>query len=390
MRSFIPTRLLFLPVAAGLVAGCGPSEEEIQKLMDARVGSLQQRLEAEKVIKTDDELEKLKSEEAAKTEWERSGDFLASLDKLMDGYSPPLPEVKDDTDVLGCVSEAGMAEDPGLAAASRVLLADLEGARRARDAAARALEGRRWLQYSLDYDWERRVATKEEKAPVRHLDAFGLGDYDFAGQYLYSGTTTPEKPEVMKRMEAESLTVPERFWCKVKQQIVLKEAGVSYLVCDGEVESVLQFLIDVLSVRNVGDVVSVPLRDSKGWFVEGLLRKPAGNETRDRFSGLWHVDSLNDPKLETPAECPSDETIALKALEKVNSPRDAAPLLALLRGSPPVTDDGKRKVADDDLRNKRYADAGTAYQALGDADGMAAAARGLADANDVAGAVTLL
>jgi hypothetical protein len=106
MRWFIPTGLLFLPAAAGLMAGCGPSEEEIQKLMDARVGSLQQRLEVEKVIKTDDELEKLKSEEAAKTERERSGNFLASLDKLMDDYAPPLPEVKDDTDLLACVTDA--------------------------------------------------------------------------------------------------------------------------------------------------------------------------------------------------------------------------------------------------------------------------------------------
>jgi hypothetical protein len=106
MRSFIPTGLLFLPAAAGLMAGCGPSEEEIQKLVDARVGSLQQRLEVEKVIKTENELEKLKSEEAVKTEWERSGDFLALLDKLMDDYAPQLPEVKDDSDLLVCVTDA--------------------------------------------------------------------------------------------------------------------------------------------------------------------------------------------------------------------------------------------------------------------------------------------
>ena len=74
-------------------------------------------------------------------------------------------------------------------------------------------------------------------------------------------------------------------------------------------------------------------------------------------------------------------------------PRDGEQLRvvhALLRSSPPVTDEGKRKVAEDDLRSKRYADAAALYEALNDVDGMAAAARGLASVNDAPAAIALL
>lgn len=390
--------LLFAPWA---LTACRPSDDEIQKMVDARVGALQQRLEEEKVIKTDAELEKQKAEEAAKSEWERSNDFLAELDRLMSDYKPQLPEVRDDTDVLACVTEAGLAQNENLKAASSALYADVRKGQKAREEAERAFERRRWLQYRFDMDWAKRIATKEIPpqevcredywgdyncwvTPAKHLDAFGNDDYDRQGQHLYSRTETPDKPELMKRVEAAGLAIPERFWCKVEQASVGQESdGWPLLVaCKGNVTSFITVRGDAPSV-NIGDIVSVPLKDT-AFDPMGVLAKVGDGRT-------WQITATSDTlKLETPAECPSDETIALKALETAKSARDAAPLIALLRGSPPVTDEGKRKVAEDDLRSKRYADAAALYEAINDVDGMAAAARGLASANDAAAAIALL
>ena len=286
-------------------------------------------------------------------------------------------------------------------AASSALYADVRKAERARDAAEEAFERRRWLQYRLDYGWQGRVASRvipaEEKcgynywhdyvcwtAPTKYLDEVGNDDYESKGQHLYSRTETPDKSELMQRIEAAGMAVPERFFCMVTQaEVGAKEDGWPLIVgCKGPQPSFIQLSGESPSVH-IGDVISVPIKD-KVIDPMGVLAKVGQGRS-------WRVSADKaDLKLETPAECPTDETIALKALEKVKSPRDRVQLIALLRGSPPVTDQGKRMVAADDLRNKRYAEAGQAYQALGDTEGMAASARGLAAANDVAGATTLL
>ena len=91
MRSFIPTGLLFLPAAAGLMAGCGPSEEEIQKLVDARVGSLQQRLEVEKVMAEDPD--SLAYHKAAKNVLRKTAPGAKGGAKRVKGEAAPQPVV---------------------------------------------------------------------------------------------------------------------------------------------------------------------------------------------------------------------------------------------------------------------------------------------------------
>ncbi len=394
-------RRLLLPATALALSACGPSDQEVKAMMDARVAQLQQRLEAEKILKTDAELERQTAAEAAKGEWERSNDFLAALNGLMVDYQPQLPELSDDTDVLHCVTEAGLMSDANLTAARNALLADVRRAQQARDDAERAFERRRWLQYRLDVDWAKRVASREVPAMqtcganawgeqvcwmqrARLVDDFGNDDYDAPRQYLYSRTQTPEPPELMRRIEAAALKVPERFWCMVQQASVDKgAAGAQVMVaCRGTVTSFIA-LRGTLPALNIGDVVSVPLR--------GAAFDPIGVLAKVGDGSSWQVTATKDSlKLESPAECPSDEVIALKALEKVSAPRDVAPLMTLLRASPPITKDGKRRVAEDDLANRRYTAAATQFEAIGDMAGMASAAKGLAGNNEVPAAIALL
>ena len=78
---------------------------------------------------------------------------------------------------------------------------------------------------------------------------------------------------------------------------------------------------------HVGDVISLPLRD-KQVDPEGVIAKVGAGKTW-RVSGAW-----SEVRVEVPAECPSDELIAYKALQKARSARDAAPLIAMLSPRP--------------------------------------------------------
>jgi hypothetical protein len=378
--------------------GCGPSEEEIQQVVDARVAPLETELQERGHIETKAEAARRAAEEAAKVDWQRSADFLAQLDRLMADYEPNLPPVSDDTNILACITNAGFAADPGLKAAQAALYADLRASERNRAEVREAFERRRWLQYRIDYDWQNRVASSftppEEVCdrwgdcwtrPGRHVDASGGGDYDFAGQALYSRTTTPEMPELMKRIAAEGVEVPERFYCKVESSDLGNKAdGYPLFVgCASSRVTAYLRIVGAMSPPHAGDILSVPLRDKV--ISPAVLSKGNGDPRP------WVLRALADEtKLETPAECPSDETIAVTALAKTKAPATRNVLLEMLRAARPTTPEGKRLLADDALRRRDYAAAGAIYQELGDINGMAAAANGLAKANEAEAAINLL
>ena len=396
-------RLSVLPLVVALLAGCGPNAEEINNIVQAR-------LEADDLVLTGAEKEQEKRAEEAKTAPQKSMDFLASLDKLMADYKPTLPEVKDDTNVLACLTDAAMAQDPGLVVASKVLYADVRAAERARSSAEDRFERQKWLQYRLDYGWQTRVATtqrlgkcvsdysgssssssrsnctyREHWVSGAMLDSFGNDDYDSIGQALYSHTTTPAKPELMARLEAAGGVVPDRFSCLVEAaEVGAKAEGWPLIIgCKGSPAAFISVSGDSPTV-NIGDEVSVPLKDAAA-DPSGVLAKVGRGQS-------WRIAANKaDLRVDTPATCPSDEEIALKAIEKGKvGAKPPAALVGLIRGSPPVTEAGKLIVAWDDVRQKNFAAAGAAFEALGNADGMAVVAQAMASANDVAGATALL
>jgi hypothetical protein len=354
-----PAGVLLLSLA---LTACGPSEEDIQKLVDARVGALQQRLEAEKVIKTDAELEKQKAEDAAKTEWEKSLDVLAALDKLMEDYKPTLPDATDNTDLLRCTTDDDLASNAALAGAAKGLAQQKAASEQARRAATAAFEKGKWLQFRVDNGWITRIATTTrdagcmlndgrgavvmgeatndlwDKVPGANivaaalecrqsdmyqagmvrwqapasLDAWGNEAYDAVGQSLYSRTTEPAAPELMKRIEASKFDVPARFSCRV-DQVTRATGGARTVNCSGSGDSAGAYIklsaSDTAPAYHIGDVVSVPLKDTK--------RDPSGVLFKEVWDRTDHWVVSADPAsvtIDVPATCPTiDEIVAATA-----------------------------------------------------------------------------
>lgn len=335
-----PAALLLLPLA---LTACGPSEEEIHTMVDARVGALQQRLEAEKVIKTDAELEKQKAEEAAKTEWEKSLDVLAALDKLMADYTPTLPVAKDNTDVLRCTTSDELSSNTTLAGAASGLAKQKAASEQARRAAAAAFEKGKWGEFAVDEDWKAHVV--QYPAVYGCSLVYGDGEVGWPPGILtpddckqaagYSGlpytwkVRTPARedtflhtglpvssgdgmPKLMKRIEASKFEIPARFSCRI-DQVTRANDGARTVNCAGSGDSAGAYIKLSASATapayHIGDVVSVPLKDTK--------RDPSGvlfKEVRDN-GDHWVVSA--DPAsvtIDVPATCPTvDEIVAATA-----------------------------------------------------------------------------
>lgn len=240
------------------VMGCGPTEAELREAQrQAEIAA------AEKL-------------EAAKPAWEKSMDFLVALDRLMADYAT----------VHHAMAVAGSSTPNQI-----------------------------WIQYRIDYTWERRVSTVEEPArcvfarpcpacadrnarvgsqvwfgvgdngdmsnaypapyrscvgdrfyrwaPAKITDEYGNVEYDKKGQALYSRTMPPRPPEMMLRMEAAGMRVPERFACRVEATNVgAKGAGKQLILgCRGSTPAYVEVAGEGLTI-SPGDEVSVPLRDA--------------------------------------------------------------------------------------------------------------------------------
>jgi len=311
-----------------------PSEEDIQKLVDARVGALQQRLEAEKVIKTDAELEKQKAEEAAKTEWEKSLDVLAALDMLMADYTPTLPEAKDNTDVLRCTTSDELSSNTTLAGAASGLTKQKAASEQARRAATAAFERGKWGQFAVDQDWKAHVIQhpavygcwsdlmgtwspfhNDQRACEFVRDPWKLRTPGSEDTFLHTGLPVSSgdgMPELMKRIEASKFEIPARFSCRVDQVTRAKD-GVRTVTCSGTGDREGAFLklsaSEGAPTYHIGDVVSVPLKDVK--------RDPSGVLFKEVWDNADHWVVSADPAtvtVDVPATCPTvDEIVAATA-----------------------------------------------------------------------------
>jgi hypothetical protein len=331
-----------------LLAACGPNQEELAQMM-------QDQIELEKQRAIDEEAAALAAAEAALTPAERSQRFLALLEKLMEGYQPSLPNVVDDTDKLKCVTSYQMTNNKHLKASARKLEKDKQKSEKSRDKAREAFYAKLYLQFRIDSGWESRVSNEATyrcydrdgwewyDASVHRSDCtdyydswrlrsasdeFGNTEYSGKGIGLYSGTETPGKPELMKRIEASATTVPERFYCAVTEVkddarwgcwgydswedagyydcrdwdytwTIREKKGVE-ITCDGPGRSSgVYFHGEMASAIDVnrGDTISVPL--------SGTALDPTGvlGHTKD---GNWRLNATPETILmEEKAQCPA-------------------------------------------------------------------------------------
>jgi hypothetical protein len=113
-------------------------------------------------------------------------------------------------------------------------------------------------------------------------------------------------PELMKRIEASKLDIPARFSCRV-DQITRANDGTRTVTCAGA--HIKLSASDTATAYHIGDVVSVPLKDTK--------RDPSGVLFKEVWDNADHWVVSADPAtvtLDAPATCPSvDEIVAATA-----------------------------------------------------------------------------
>lgn len=305
-------------VAPGAVAPAAAAD--LDKLVAARVGVvLEKRLVELKLAKSPTQLAAEKSAEAAMPAHAQSQAFLARLDELMKDYTPALAEPVDNTDLMRCTTKDEAATNPELAKAAAKLQGQRKASERERAGQAAAFERGKWVQYRLDYGWKGRVANRpktfgcwdihnywngEEKHECYRANGGTSKVHTTEVVRLYTGVpvTLPGAfvpPELMRRVEAATLTVPERFACEVVQ--VSATTTGKRIACTEAGSAVYLHITGAMAVLHIGDIVSVPLRDSNR-DPNGVLAK----EPRGRDGPTWVVDADGATvKVDNAAKCPA-------------------------------------------------------------------------------------
>ena len=239
---------------------------------------------------------------------------LASLDVLMKDYQPDLPTLTDETDVLRCVTTADLKSDPRLKDVGRTLEKERQASERARrDAAATFRRERLPLDYRIDVGWADRTKKESDRYGCWDSGAgqvwMSLGEsqcYNMSNTLVWKlrapGETRPlyvnGGPELMKRIETARVTVPDRISCRVND--VVQRDDHRTVACDGGPE--IRVYGDVPLAANVGDLLSVPLKDAK--------RDPNGVLWKDISGGRWVVDAeVATVKVDDNATCPTIDEI---------------------------------------------------------------------------------
>jgi hypothetical protein len=257
--------------------------------------------------------------------------FLATLDKLMSGFVPDLPASANDTDVLRCVTTHALASDPKLKAAGQSLVAKREKAQKAREKRLRYLAA---LSFRIDLDWRTKKNVVPDVGACAGYEDL-TNDHDDCLQntggtwvivvrgepegYLYSNDRVAppvSPPELMVRMDSESIAIPARFSCRVED---VSDESMTTLVA-GKVADVFTqqsrrfSIIDCEAPRgrdvvlrvsgempnvNTGDIVSLPLANTRR--PEGVLLKTMGDEEL-----RWTIDGDGSSlTIDKAAICPS-------------------------------------------------------------------------------------
>jgi len=323
-----------------LLMGCGPSQEDIQTMIEASNDELRQELIAANVVDSEEEKQRAAQTEAAKPDWWKSMEFLGTLDGLMANYEPMLTADVDNADLLSCTTTYEFDIDPELKRRAKSLLKQQKASDKARYAKERAFEQAKWTQYQLDYAWKTRVVEHPTVYACKFMGRWILpGSAKYAsfntkykcddGLYndikwakysderestsLYTGRPISEAgamspPVLMTYVQENALTVPDRFHCLVSD-VERGAANQAYIYCRGNRPSGSFIRVSgELGLIHRGDSVSVPLKNS-AHEAGGVLSKV------DRTMGtssqkVWMIDAGSQTLVqEEPASCPTRDEI---------------------------------------------------------------------------------
>jgi hypothetical protein len=243
--------------------------------------------------------------------------FLARLDKLMADYKPNLPVIDDKSDVLRCITSDAANADTDVKKVASVLKKRKEAAKRERESKEREFYDVVYpLAFHYDLDWATRTPPGKEAVPSvqptqptyrpapptygcwvpRFRDFLPGADEKFctsqaprgsdwrlrpaappvlltpgsagspgrAALFTYTNSATPptQPPELMSRMDAAGIKLPLRFACRVEDVVAEHERRT--ITCRSSAARPIRLRISgELRSPNVGDVVSVPLADTK-------------------------------------------------------------------------------------------------------------------------------
>lgn len=326
---------------AALVA-CGPSDADIDRLVAAR-------LVAEGLIKPPVELASPGAAELSAPTLDPVAEsllFLATLDELMKDYEPVMADDVDNADVMRCLTTDARKNDPALSKASKSLEKAKDEADRMKRKAVQIFAESVPLQSRIDYGWSSRHSASRTVFGCWMGGRFhGVWDTDChsaecctdvywppeivwkvrgteaRAEFLYSGTTAPASPELMKRIDGAHITIPNRFSCMVED--VWPKDDHRTIDCVGGPQ--VRVFGESTARPNVGDVVSVPLAN--------VNRDPNG--VLWKSDGTWVVDAdATTLTRDALATCPTTDEILASA-------GFAPPAAGPAGGSSPASNAGK-------------------------------------------------
>lgn len=123
--------------------------------------------------------------------------------------------------------------------------------------------------------------------------------------FRYSNTPTRSQPELMKRMEAAGVVAPPRFHCKV-DDVLPQESPMIICAAARDDKPVVRVVGDLAAV-NVGDVISVPLAESK--VADPVLSKGTQGNKGDTYLAWTVAADGASIKVESQAACPTVEEL---------------------------------------------------------------------------------
>ena len=165
--------------------------------------------------------------------------YFEKLTQLMEDYEPGLPKIVDNTDLLRCLTSEVIGNDADMRRLDKSLVKQREQSREERRKIKRNFYERVYeVNFRIDHDWRSRAGfTKKKRYGCWDRDDGRYYDYitrsDCTSSYqrwrlrssrwvktsdvnLYSGTARPAKPELMKRITAESVRTPSRHYCSIR------------------------------------------------------------------------------------------------------------------------------------------------------------------------------
>jgi len=307
-------RLLTFVILASFVLSCesGMSEADVRKLL-VKEGAIKPNTPTEKsnVSRARTPAGSLANDTSVNSKkWKQSLDFLARLDKLMDGYSPKPTSIPDDS-ILQCFTSHELNQDKDLRSFSKTLKGTIKQATNQNKRLETTFRQTTLpLNYRIDYDWQSKMAKKDRN------------------KYLYSNGIEPTMPELMNRITSRNVEVPERIYCKVSDMYTKtrrRSKPVHWVTCNGTTKDgailehssvklpsegellALALTTDKLNV-NPGDVISAPLRDAT--ITNGPVL------VRGRTGWLMNVDTKTVVVAEKYHKCENQEERLAKIKNK--------------------------------------------------------------------------